>query len=381
MYNASAAFHQAVKDNKPQIALLIFDDSNTVLTNEDIELSKGIDFHDYFCTEDDLTIGQTISNEIEFTVLNDKNYLDSFAFGKFKATLGVQIADETYKQTNNCRIVVGSNTYYGSTTVPYLKKNSTTMTNQPWFGVRSMLCYNGLVYCFGGFGDVFCFNESTGNPVTVSLNQFMLSKVAKWDGNGYFLNGNYLYDWVAGHKYTYEFVPLGIFTADKPNVSFDAEIDLDCYDQMELFDDDFPSASEMSISYPITFKNLLTKLCEHVGVTNGAGNFINYNATVDSRPKEFDECTMRDFVGWLAEAACANARFDRDGVLKFEWLQSNVSMTFDEGSYQNFRPYWYQTKQIQKVISRQTFKGTDKSRGSGKNAYLIQDNPLLKEVE
>ena len=49
MYNASSAFHTAVANGSPQMALLIFSDA--VFCNRDINVSVGIEFNDYFNVE------------------------------------------------------------------------------------------------------------------------------------------------------------------------------------------------------------------------------------------------------------------------------------------------------------------------------------------
>ena len=66
MYSASEAFHNAVANGAHQMALLIFDDA--VFTNDDINVTAGIEFNDYFNTEEDLAIGQALSNEISFSI-------------------------------------------------------------------------------------------------------------------------------------------------------------------------------------------------------------------------------------------------------------------------------------------------------------------------
>lgn len=94
MYSASNAFHQAVKNGNPQKPLLIF--SNRYFTDYDIDVQRGIEFNEYFCTEEDIAIGQTLSNEISFTLFNDDRSLNNFAFGEFQALLGVRTLNETY---------------------------------------------------------------------------------------------------------------------------------------------------------------------------------------------------------------------------------------------------------------------------------------------
>ena len=94
MYSASSAFHQAVKNGNPQKPLLIF--SNRYFTDYDIDVTAGIEFNEYFNTEDDISIGQTLSNEISFTLINEDRSLNDFAFGQFKALLGVRTATQQY---------------------------------------------------------------------------------------------------------------------------------------------------------------------------------------------------------------------------------------------------------------------------------------------
>ena len=102
MYNASAAFHQAVADGEPQIAMLIFYDA--VFTNEDIDVTAGLQFNEYFNLEEDIAIGQALSNELSFTLFNDERLLNDYKFGEFIATLGVLINTSTYVQTDGVKI-------------------------------------------------------------------------------------------------------------------------------------------------------------------------------------------------------------------------------------------------------------------------------------
>ena len=86
MYSASSAFRQAVANGNPQMALLLFPDC--VFSNRDLDMEKGIEFNDYFNTEDDLTVGLTPSNEISFSILNADRLLNDYEFGEFTATIG-----------------------------------------------------------------------------------------------------------------------------------------------------------------------------------------------------------------------------------------------------------------------------------------------------
>ncbi len=382
MYNASAAFHTAVAQGKPQKALLIFNDA--VFTNDDINVTNGIQLNDYFSTEDDLAIGQALSNELTFSLFNDDRLLNDYEFGDFLATIGAQTETATYTVDGNVTAVSGSATYVGYSTSPYLKRNGNAVSSQPNFAVKSILVYDGKVYVFGDNKQYAVYKDSNGSNITSTnpVNMFMRDKSKKfWQGMGTFYNPTtrYLQVWKGGTKETYEFVPLGYFTAKRPNVPDVIQIDMHCNDYMTKFDKDMPDSGELGITYPTTVSNLFVKLCEYAEVEYASSSFINSTATISKAPDEFENATMRQVLMWIAELAAANLRFKRDGRMVFDWLRT-TTQAFDEGGYADFAPYWYETKQIDKLYNRNTQGDTDITMGTGENAYLIQDNPLLRGV-
>jgi hypothetical protein len=209
----------------------------------------------------------------------------------------------------------------------------------------------------------------------------MRHKATKLGGKGYFYNKDSrilnIYD-NGKHQY-YEFVPLGWFKAERPKAPDVILIDMTCYDQMQKFDIDIPKAADMGVSYPTTISNLYVKLCNYVHVWYRSDSFINSTATVKKAPQDFDNATCRELLKWIAEAAGANARFDRDGYLVLDWLKE-TGQTYTASGYSEFNPYWYTTKQITKLQNRDTQNAKDIMTGSGDEVYLIQDNPLLRGV-
>ena len=378
MYNASNAFHTAVANGAHQMALIIFDDA--VFTNDDIDVQEGISFHDYFNTNDDITIGQALSNEISFSLFNDTGLLDDYEFGDFTATIGAQIVNETVSVTGTLYMNTGSHVYVAYNTSPYLKRDGTSVSSQPGAKVISMLCYNGIIYCLLANGAVAGYLDDTGAAYTVTMNNFMKQKMQSWSGEAISFSGNMLDIWKGQNHRRYEFVPLGRFTAERPNVPTVNRISMTCYDLMQRFDKDMPTDSELGITYPITFKNLFEKLAMATVVPySTSGITINANAYLHGRPEEFDNATMRDVLQWLAEATGNVARFNRDGVLVMDWIHQ-VTNVIDETGYMEFNPYWYETKQITKLHNRASSGEYNKTRGDGDEGYLIQDNPLLKGV-
>ena len=234
MYQASSSFHTAVANGAHQIALLIFNDA--VFTNDDINVSAGIEFNDYFNTEEDLSIGQALSNEITFSIFNDAGTLNEYAFGDFLATIGAQIGNETVTAQGKIRVDSAEHTYVANATNPYLTRDGSEVADQPDAEVISMLIYDGTVYCRLSDGTVTGYDDDDGSSISVSLNAFMLDQMAKWNGKGISYANRMLKIWKGTNLRTYEFVPLGCFTAERPNVPSVNEIHFTCYDYMQKFE-------------------------------------------------------------------------------------------------------------------------------------------------
>ena len=380
MYNASDAFHTAVENDQPQIVMLIF--KTAVFTNEDIDVESGVEFNDYFNLEEDMAIGQSLSNEIRFSLFNDEGYLNKFKFGDFLATIGVLIETESFKQYGNVTIKVNNVVWSGFNEYPYITRNNTALSAQPSFAVKSLLCYEDKVYAFGAdkqyvVYDMNGVNITQDNPV----NTFMRNKSTKWEGKGFYYKDStrILNIYEGGYKNKYEFVPLGHFTAERPKAPDTIVIDMSCNDYMVKFDQDMPTKEALDITYPISFKNLLKKMCSYAKVEVSNADFINSNAVIQEEIEDFSRVTMREVIQWIAEAAGGNAKFDRDGVLHIDWIRE-TNQKFDESKYESFNPYWYETKTITKLTNMGSDGSYDADVGTGSETYLIQDNPLLKGV-
>lgn len=183
-----------------------------------------------------------------------------------------------------------------------------------------------------------------------------------------------------GKTVTYEFAPLGTFIATRPDVVRKTIISVDANDQMILFDEDMPTASALGITYPITLAALAKKLCDYVGVSLKTQSFLNANISVSSEPEQFETATMREVLGWIAEAACSNARFTRDGLLEFAWF-TVIDKEYDETNYSDFMPSWYETQAINGLHIRNADSTSEISLGQNSNVYMIQDNPFLRQPD
>ena len=378
MYPCSEEFHEAVRNGNHQMAMLIFKDA--VFTDSDINVDAGIDFNDYFNLEDSLCIGQTPSNTISFSLFNDRRFLNNYGFGDFLATIGVFLDEKEYEHRGNTTLWTGYGTYCGYSDYPYLTRNGAPVPSQPGFIVTSLLGYDGKVWAFSDMGEYAVYSDVTGANITAAnpVNIFMRNKVMQWAGMGYYYNPDTrnLMIYSDGVRRRYEFVPLGCFTAERPNAPDKIEISMTCYDWMTKFDADMPEPGAMGISYPTTIGTLYDRLVKYVGLKHRGTDFINANATIQSVPEDFENATMRKVLGWIAEAAGSNARIDRDGYVKLDWVK-RTNQSYAENMYNEFEPYWYETKKVTRLYNRDTAEGTQNIVGGGEESLLIQDNPLL----
>ena len=183
-----------------------------------------------------------------------------------------------------------------------------------------------------------------------------------------------------GATETYELCPLGTFIAPRPSIIRKTLLDVVAYDQMTLFDVTMPSATELGITYPVTAGRLLQALCEQAGVQAVSYTFLNSTISLASEPSIFPNLTMREVLGYIAQAAGANARFNRNGLLEFTWLTpQNVS--YDESQYTEFEPSWYETPLVDRLHVRNEDSTAETVIGSGNNTYMLQNNPFLRQED
>lgn len=179
-----------------------------------------------------------------------------------------------------------------------------------------------------------------------------------------------------GEEHVYEFSPVGVFIADRPDVVRKSILAITANDLMQKFDADMPVGDAFGISYPTTVGAIYAKLCQKAGVTAVSGSFLNDDLVVAEEPEKFNGATMRDVLGWIAEVACSIARFNRDGELELAWF--NVSNAiYDEHDYKEFDPAWFEVDGITGVTVRDGYGGDDRDSGNRNNPYLIQGNPFL----
>lgn len=305
MVTVSAAFMAGLADpaNHPQRIVFEFEADGAIISNEDIDVDSGVDFHETFCSETDLTIGLTPSSELSFVLFNDDRLWNEYEFGTFTAYIGVRLS---------------------------WQKNNSEPVRRPEITI-------------------------SGTSMTVS-------------GNGILE--------------TYELMSLGKFIAPRPSIVMKDQIDIRANDQMTLFDEDMPSDTDLGVTYPITAGQLLQKLCDYVDVDPVTTTFTNSTLSLSKRPDSFDDSTMREVLGWIAEAACANARFNRSGLLELAWFNDvTASKEYDESNYTAFEPTWFESPRVSKIHIRNEDSTAEAIIGTGDVCYMIQNNPFLRQSE
>ena len=331
--------------------------------------------------------GESSTGEYAFTTPDQAAYVRIYCG---KGCSDVWLMHGTHDANATVQIHTAQHSFVAYSASPYLKMDGMAVTNQPAKAIVSMLVYKGRLYCLLENNAVVVYNESTGTIVSgVQINEFMKAQMAKWAGKGICYGEltaegtKLLKIWKGMNLRTYEFVPLGVFIAERPNVPYVNEMHFTCYDRMQDFEDDMPSDNDLGLIYPLYFSDLYIALCNHVGVPyesdGGTVSFINSNAQLSARPEAFDNATMRDVLKWIAEAACAVARINRDGYMKLDWIR-DTNVEIDETGYSEFSPYWYETARIGKLYNQASNGDYEYTTGFGDEAYVIQDNPLLKGV-
>ena len=181
-----------------------------------------------------------------------------------------------------------------------------------------------------------------------------------------------------GKNVLYAFSPLGVFIARRPDVVKKKLIDVTANDRMTLFDEEMPPAS--AFTQPYTPLSILQRLCNMKGVQLASTDFLNaQDITLTKWPDAFENATMREVIGMIAQAACSNAMFNRNGQLELVWFRQ-TNRTFNEHDYTEFTTTWYETASITGLHIRNEDSTTELKLGTDENSYLIQSNPFLRST-
>ena len=387
MIQVSEAFRAAVRNGAPQRALLRF--ATETFGNEDISItSKGIQLTEIINGEENLRFGLCSSASLETSLINEDGVLEKFDFGEFTALLGVRTEVTKYNLDAVCSVVIGDHVITGHKDSPHIRVNGEFANYDTAYEPLCFVAQNNVLYVVGKFGDnniASGFKYSTNNgfaftglgDTTANFTDIQRRKINRMmqDHVGiHVIDDSTIAYCKNGVNEKYEFAPLGVFIAPRPNVLRKSVVDVEANDRMQLFDSDL---SDVPFTYPLTMESALDALCGAVGVDRVEQDLPNANLAITKKPDSFEGATKRDVLSWIAEASATFARFNRYGLLEFTRFV-DTGIEYSERDYVSVSPYTYKVPQIDKLHIRNAEVNDEEIVGSGENGYLIQDNPFLK---
>lgn len=386
MIATSARFHEAIREDELQMPLFIFD--NAVVTKEDIDTNMGFQFRETVIEGDDFEPGSCCASTLDFRLMNENGEWSDFPFGDFTAYLGVRTLHRREKSRTGCEITAGSDSIKGSRAAPFLTLNGATVSgvNEPVYAL-ALLEEKLLAFTANGY---LSFQYVAGSLTTNTFTLHdapILRSAAKWrraglgicyghkiTGTTTGLSGENCLT-ITGSNYTdsYEMVPLGKFTAERPTFSTKRRLAVSCTDAMQKFDVDYDSTK---FSYPTTLHGLLTQTCTaaEVPLATAASELTNGSASIPAAP-DLKNATLKDILHYIGELSGTFAKIGRDGKLTMKWLTAS-GFRLDGHDYSECSVGYYSAAPISKIV-RRSVTGDDTEIGIGDNAFYIKDNPLL----
>lgn len=416
MYNVNHRFNACIYGGYvdgilDERALLAFD-GDLFFDNQDISTGGGIKFTDNFSLSEDFCVGQTMCNQLSVSLVNPGAILSGYKFNSCRALLGLWCADNAYANISNAEVFctvanyrVGGN----NSTTPYLVSD-VAIDTQPASPVYALFSYETTLYAIHANGSATKYNLIYGElqkDTTYSTNSFMQNKWQAWAENGTAISvyNNLIYDFeISGTSNTvwgdlstdiwadvygtawwmylsvsakvYMCAPFGTFYCERPATTNGVTVDFTAYDKMRTLDipaDDFVA----SVSYPCSLQVFYEQFCAYYGLTPLNQLPINGSHAYQSAPSTFSNMSARTILGYIAEAAGAIARFDRDEYLEMAWLD-NSSVSYPV-------PWCYSQVVTEYIIQPITGvylyynDGSFVSAGTNDNAYIINSNPFFED--
>lgn len=168
----------------------------------------------------------------------------------------------------------------------------------------------------------------------------------------------------------------GIFTV-KTVVKSGHKLEITAYDNMSKFDiivDEWLSA----LTYPLSVSTLLSYLCNHCGVQFGNVSLANSNYSIEENFGA-SGITGRQVLSFIAEITATFAFIqygDESGKLSLKPLsESNAQL--DRSMYRTAKIAEYTVLPADKVQIRTSENDIGVVYGTGDNAYIVENNPLL----
>lgn len=165
---------------------------------------------------------------------------------------------------------------------------------------------------------------------------------------------------------TVEYIPMGVFTIQKPQGDIDF-VKFTANDRMQKFD--YPYSS--TLTYPTTDKAMLEELATMCGVTLATN--IDNPITID---KALDGYTRREVLGYIAGLHGKFACFNRNGELELKWYNTDTPITKNIGLIWSFE----KSDEDFTVSKIEVAKNNETTLTSGNGYGVVQhSNPLATQ--
>lgn len=379
MYNVSNDYHNLIKNGAEQNLLITFEDMYVMASQGDIE-SDGASFDDFFNTGDEIKIGEVSSNVFSVNLMNVSGLLSDYSFGIGKPFIGVMTGVFTSSRATGLNAYsetkIGSTTYYFRGRDTGLTINNVSYSTSPvhiiWSkGTRVIVVTDSNL-------EEYQF-DATANAWVKSVRAASPYLLAKPNGGYSFVDGILKVYKPAGLSETWEYCPLGVFRFEEPVKRQVPVISLTAYDKMTLFDKDATEFVGGNWVYPITLEGLFQSLCQYVGLEEGeydTGVFTNSDMSFTALPTLQPSATCRTILSYIAEAAGAVAKFDRDGVLRFKWYTTEAQADAGSIALDGYEKAEYITPSCTRLMAKLA-NGTLHYEGTGDNTYTILANSFV----
>lgn len=412
-------------------------------TDADIAENSGVRVVEAVNGNSELSIGQTMASTLTMKVFNEHGYLNDFLasltdYNTGTAYLGVKLAAyelEPLPDTAKANCVAfldfdgtTGTVITGHNAAPYLRVNgrgvdidyagegidypigAIVVETPSWLGGNLMITAIPLnpngdiniqpysvswipgntwgevsVRTWGDvasqtWGELLGAVEDVSFPYYVPyMNNYKFPQIAE-SRRGFLLGENgVLYEFYTdGRASKWEYHSLGQFSVETPMLQNNVIADITAYDKMKRFDK--PVADWLAgLSYPLTIGELYAQLCEYCELERSGSIFINSTVSIPAPPEVRSDLTGRALLSYIAEAACANARMDRDGRVELAWFYPATHYIFEENTF-SISVSDYFIAPVDKMTISVPQEGSEPmivTVGDGTNAYALSDNFLL----
>lgn len=361
------------------------------------DLKDGISFEESVNNGEELVFGSCVAGKITFSVDNAEQNAPNVTAKEYRWRKAVEMetwSETSLKKVSRATAVCGNGSvYYVAGGSSYLSIwNGMTLTKitdidpliAPTNPPEALCLIGNILYCLYGeepYATVY-FVTDNGFEMAggIELTEFQKKQIKRLANRntGLWLTDSGLTEWVPVGEdlkaYRYEWLDMGYFIAEKPEKVRETKIKVVAYDRLVKFDtvvDDWIKA----LKYPITLKEMLVSLCGMVGVELVSGSYINESWVVDTAI-DAEDITGREVLQYIAQANAGFCRMKPDGRLELTgW--NFIDYSVNNSVYNSIELAEFVTDLIDKVQVKITDNDIGVIVGTGTNAMVIENNPLL----